>query len=118
MGVHPLHDARRICFAIQEVHRCSDKGDANLLEYLGVSERTLENGFNNYVRISLPRANRIAVKVSGEEWNMHVQSIPDTEGQISIAEMFLANGKLEEARRHLELLAAAAPDSTRVSYYR
>ena len=94
------------------------KGDANLLEYLGVSERTLENGFNNYVRISLPRANRIAVKVSGEEWNMHVQSIPDTEGQISIAEIFLANGKLEEARRHLELLAAAAPDSTRVSYYR
>jgi len=94
------------------------KGDANLLEYLGVSERTLENGFNTYVRIFLPRANRIAVKVSGEEWNMHVQSIPDTEGQISIAEIFLANGKLEEARRHLELLAAAAPDSTRVSYYR
>jgi TonB family protein len=94
------------------------RGDANLLEYLGVSERTLENGFNNYLRLSLPRANRTAVKVSGEEWNMHVQSIPDTEGQISIAEIFLAHGKLEEARRHLEVLAAAAPDSTRVSYYR
>jgi TonB family protein len=94
------------------------RGDANLLEYLGVNERTLENGFNNYLRLSLPRANRTAVKVSGEEWTMHVQSIPDTEGQISIAEIFLANGKLEEARRHLEVLAAAAPDSTRVSYYR
>src|SRR4029453_17095473 len=35
-----------------------------------------------------------------------------------IAEIFLANGKLPEARRHLETLAAQAPDSTRISYYR
>jgi hypothetical protein len=49
---------------------------------------------------------------------MHVESIPDTDAQMSIAEIFLANGKLPEARHHLEILAAQAPDSTRVSYYR
>src|SRR5262245_39373797 len=49
---------------------------------------------------------------------MRVESIPDTEAQISIAEIFLAGGKLAEARRHLDILAAQAPDSTRVSYYR
>ena len=94
------------------------KGDANLLDYLGISERDLEYGFHTYVQIFLPRANRIAVKVSGEDRKMNVQSIPDSESQISIAEIFLANGKFEEARRHLEILAAAAPESTRVSYYR
>jgi TonB family protein len=94
------------------------KGDANLLDYLGISERDLENGFRTYVQIFLPRANRTTVKLAGEEWNMKIQSIPDTEAQISIAEIFLAHGRLEEARRHLEILATAAPESTRVSYYR
>src|SRR5438874_1812816 len=39
MGVHPLHDARRICFAIQEVHRCSDKGRRQFARVSG-RERT------------------------------------------------------------------------------
>jgi TonB family protein len=37
---------------------------------------------------------------------------------MSIAEIFLANGKVSQARHYLELLSAQAPDSTRVSYYR
>ena len=37
---------------------------------------------------------------------------------MSIAEIFLANGKFSEARRHLEILADRAPESTRISYYR
>ena len=49
---------------------------------------------------------------------MSIQSIPDTEAQMSMAEIFLANGKFPEARRHLEILAAQAPESTRVAYYR
>src|SRR2546428_13917417 len=32
------------------------RGEANLLEYLGVNERELENGFNVYVKVSLSRA--------------------------------------------------------------
>jgi TonB family protein len=94
------------------------RGDANLSDYLGVSDRILENGFRHYVEISLPRANRINLKVSGENWKMNVQSIADLESQISIAEIFLANGKFEQARTHLEVLAAEAPESTRISYYR
>jgi hypothetical protein len=49
---------------------------------------------------------------------MHIESIPETEAQMSVAEIFLANGRLQEARRHLEILGSQAPDSTRVSYYR
>ena len=93
-------------------------GDANLLEYLGVSERDLESAFSTYVKVSLPRAKRTVVKASAEQWTMNIRSIPDTEAQISIAEIFLANGKAEQARHHLEILATTAPDSTRVSYYR
>ncbi len=93
------------------------KGDANLFEYLGVSERDLEAGFNTYMKVLLPRTSRTVMKASGEQWNMNVHSIPDTEAQISIAEIFLANGRVAEARRHLEILSTTAPDSTRVSYY-
>jgi len=94
------------------------KGDADLLSYLKVTERQLENGFQNYLNLFLQRSTRSVVKVSGEEWEAAVKAIPDTEAQISMAEIFLANGKLSEARRHLEILASQAPDSTRVSYYR
>jgi tetratricopeptide (TPR) repeat protein len=94
------------------------KNDADLLQYLNVSERELENGFQSYLKVSVQRPARNTVKVSGEAWEMHVETIPESEAQISIAEILLANGRLPEARRHLEVLAAEAPDSTRVSYYR
>jgi len=94
------------------------KADANLLEYLGVNERTLESGFQNYLKTIPQRPARNVVKVSGEEWDTNIETIPDTDARMSIAEIFLANGKLPEARRHLEILSAQAPDSTRVSYYR
>src|SRR5438552_1205664 len=109
-GEHAAH-FRRYLNAMQ-------KGDASLLKYLNISERDLDNGFQNYLRVFIQRQNRNTVKVSGEDWNMSIQSIPDTEAQMSIAEIFLANGKFPEARRHLEILAAQAPDSTRVAYYR
>lgn len=94
------------------------KTDADLLQYVNVGERELELGFQNYLKVFIQRVNRKIVKVSGEGWNTHIESIPDTEAQMSIAEIFLANGKFPEARRHLEMLAAQAPDSTRISYYR
>jgi TonB family protein len=94
------------------------KGDADLLRYLNVSERELELGFQNYLRMIQQRSNRTVVKVSGDAWNTSIESIPDSDAQMSIAEIFLANGKLADARRHLEILALQAPDSTRVSYYR
>jgi hypothetical protein len=94
------------------------KNEVSLLPYLNVSEKDLEFGFQNYLKNIAQRSSRNVVKVSGEDSDVSIQSIPDTEAQMSIAEIFLANGKLPEARRHLEILAAQAPDSTRVSYYR
>src|SRR5437870_7462775 len=79
------------------------KGDANLLRYLNVNERDLEIEFQNYLKVFVQRPNRKIVKVAGEGWNMNIESIPETEAQMSIAEIFLANGKLQEARQHLEI---------------
>jgi TonB family protein len=94
------------------------RGQADLLAYLNINERDLETGFQTYVKIFLERPNRSSVKVSPAKWSMDIESIPETEAEMSIAEIFLANGKLDDARRYLEMLAAQAPDSTRVSYYR
>jgi len=98
--------------------RALQTGDADLLQFLNVSERDLEVHFQNYLKTFIQRTGRSQVKVSGEDWEMHITSIPETEAHMSIAEIFLANGKLRDAQRHLEILAAEAPNSTRVSYYR
>jgi TonB family protein len=91
------------------------KSEANLFDYVKVSERELETGFHAYVKIMLPRAARTSVKVAGEAWRMKIESIPDFEAQMSIAEIFLANGQFAQARTHLE---AMGPELTRASYYR
>ncbi|HLH31066.1 MAG TPA: DUF1570 domain-containing protein, partial [Terriglobia bacterium] len=94
------------------------KGDANLLRFLNINERELDVSFQNYVKTSIQVTGRKTIKVSPETWSMDTQSIPDTDAEMSIAEIFLANGRLEQARHHLEKLATATPDSSRVSYYR
>jgi len=94
------------------------RGDANLLDYLKLNERDLELHFLNYLKVFIQRATRTHVKVAGEPWQMKVESIPDTEAQISIAEIFLANGKLQDARRYLEAVAARDPEFSRAIYYR
>ena len=111
--MHGEHESR-----FREYLKALQKADANLLQYLNVSDRDLELGFQNYLKVFMQRSTRNIVKVSGEGRDVQMESIPDTEAQMSIAEIFLANGKLPEARRHLELLASQAPNSTRVSYYR
>jgi TonB family protein len=94
------------------------KGDANLMQFLKISDRDLELGFQNYVKTLIQYSNLKTVKISSEAWSMDVQSISDSEAEMSIAEIFLANGRLEDARHHLETLAGQVPDSPRVSYYR
>ena len=94
------------------------QGEANLLDYLNVSERDLELGFLNYLKVFMQYGVRTHAKVSGEAWTMKVESIPEIEAQISIAEIFLAGGKLEQARHHLEAVAARDPEFLRASYYR
>jgi TonB family protein len=111
--LHGEHEAK-----FREYLEALAKGDADLLQYLNVNEPDLEKGFQNYMKVFIGRPTRKIIKASAEAWNMKVDSIPDTEAQMSIAEIFLANGKVSEARRHLEVLGGKTPDSTRVSYYR
>ena len=111
--MHGEHAAR-----FKQYVRALQKGDSDLFQYLNVSEHDLETGFQNYLKLFIQRSSRSVVKVSGEGWEMHIESIPETEAQMSVAEIFLANGRLPEARRHLEILGSQAPASTRVSYYR
>jgi len=111
--MHGEHAAR-----FRQYLKALEKGDADLLQYLAVSERDLDAGFQNYLKVFVQRSMRNVVKVSGEERDVRIQSIPDIEAQMSMAEILFAHGKLAEARRHLEILSEQAPDSTRVSYYR
>jgi hypothetical protein len=111
--MHGEHAAR-----FKQYVQALQKSDADLMRYLDVSERDLETGFQNYVKNAIQRPNRIVVKVSSEHWDMQVEAIPEEEAEVSIAEIFLANGRLPDAQRHLEFLAGKTPDSTRVSYYR
>jgi TonB family protein len=91
------------------------KTDANLFDYIQGSQRDLELGFENYLKVMLPRSSRTTVKTEGESWRIKVESIPDFEAQMSIAEIFLANGQFDQARRRLEALG---PELTRAAYYR
>ena len=94
------------------------KGEANLIDYLGVSERELEAKFKTYLKVIIQFSGRSRTKVSGEPWTMSVETIPDAEAEMSIAEIFLASGNLDDARRHLEVLATLEPGYPRASYYR
>jgi len=111
--MHGEHSAR-----FKQYLTALQKSEIDLLEYLKVSDRDLDQSFQNYLRNFIQRSSRTTVKIAREEWDMHIESIPDADAQMSIAEIFLANGKVQEARRHLEILATRAPESTRVSYYR
>jgi hypothetical protein len=111
-----MHGEHAIRF--KQYLKALQKGDANLLQYLNVSERDLELGFQNYLKVFTQRPARTVVKISNEGPDIQIESIPDTDAQMSIAEIFLAGGKVQDAQHHLETLSTLAPDSGRVSYYR
>jgi TonB family protein len=49
---------------------------------------------------------------------MKVEIIPDASAQISIAEIFLASGNVEAARRYFETVTTTDQENPRASYYR
>ncbi len=92
------------------------RDEASLLDYLKTNERTLELGFETYIKMNLPRSAPTTMKASaGGSSSMKIRSIPDSEARMSIAEIFLANGQYDRARNELEALGS---DLTRASYYR
>src|SRR5215510_4455255 len=82
--MHGEHSAR-----FRQYMNALQKNDADLLRFLNVTERELETGFQNYLRLSIQRMTRNVIKVSGEDWSMQVESISDVDAQTSIAEIFL-----------------------------
>src|SRR5262249_49896422 len=66
----------------------SARGDADLFQYLGTTERELETKFTTYLKIIMQFSGRTRTKVSGEPWSMKVESIPDVQAEMSIAEIF------------------------------
>jgi TonB family protein len=111
-----LHGVHEVQF--KQYLEALTRSDANLLRFLNTNERELEIGFQNYVRTSIQVPLRKTAKVAPQGWSMDIQMIPETDAEMSIAEIFLSNGRLAEARQHLQKLAGLAPDSSRVSYYR
>src|SRR5215470_2984323 len=72
--MHGEHAAR-----FKQYVRALQKGESNLLQYLNVGEHDLDTGFQNYVKFFIQRSTRNLVKVSSEGWEMHIESIPETE---------------------------------------
>src|SRR5262249_22560525 len=96
--MHGEHAAR-----FKQYVRALQKGDSDLSQYLNVSEHDLETGFQNYLKLFIQRSSRSVVKVSGEGWEMHIESIPEREPRLSVPEVFLASGTFREARGPVEI---------------
>jgi TonB family protein len=93
-------------------------GDANLFEYIGGGVETLQGELTTYLSGPIWKVTRYRQRISTETAIANAESIPDSEAQMSISEIFLSNGKLNEARRYLELLAGPDQEFPRASYYR
>ena len=93
------------------------KGDADFLNFMGVSERSLENTFSNYLRVMIQHARGARTKLKGQPWTMKVEAIPDAEAHITIAEIFLAAGRLADAQQHLKTVDMAGQEYPRAFYY-
>lgn len=91
--------------------------NVDFVEFMGVSERTLENSFNNYWRIIIPHLHALPRKLDEHSWSMRVKPISDDEAQVSIAEIFLAAGRLKDAERYLKKIDLNNQDFPRASYY-
>lgn len=94
------------------------KGEANLFDYVKVGEKDLEAGFASYLTLFIKNPRRSHSEINSQAWTMKVESIPDYEAEMTIAEIFLAAGHIPEARRHLEALAKLDRELSRASYYR
>jgi len=87
-------------------------------DYISTDIRDLETEFNSYLKIRIRSVSRDRLKTSAEGWSMTVQTISEPDVELSIAEVFLASGRLNDARKHLEKVAGLDDEFPRASYYR
>jgi TonB family protein len=94
------------------------EGPVDLFDYVTLSPRDMASDFENYLSWFIGRVPRVRIQAAREKWTMKVEPIADAEAHMSISEIFIAMGRLEEARDHLEALEALDGELPRASYYR
>src|SRR5439155_8374837 len=104
--------------AFKRYIEASTKSEVNLLDYVKVKPNELEGEFANYLRLIVQRSRNTTVKINAQTSSMQVEAIPDAQAQISMAEIFLASGQVEQARHYFEVATATDGEVPRASYYR
>jgi TonB family protein len=104
--------------AFKQYIEASTKSEANLFDFVQVNPNRLETDFQAYLRIIGQRARRVEITTNPQALSMKVESIPDAHARISIAEIFLASGNVEAARRYFEIVTTIDQENPRASYYR
>jgi TonB family protein len=92
--------------------------EVDLFDYVRVNQRDLEFEFQNYLNTFIRFSPRTHIQAGHGTWRMRVESIPEAEAQMTISEIFLANGRLADARRYLEQIVGPGEEFPRASYYR
>jgi TonB family protein len=114
--VHFLHN--RHAAAFRQYIDALREGPADIFDYIKMTPRALQTDFENYVDWPITLARGMRVQAERERWTMTIQPIPDAEAQMSISEIFIAMGRLEAARSHLEAIDALDAEFPRAAYYR
>ena len=103
---------------VQALHRGVDEiRSKNLLDYLKVKPNELESEFTNYLRLIVQRSRNTTVRINTQTPSMKVETIPDAQAQISMAEIFLASGDVVQARHYFEIANTTEGELPRASYY-
>ena len=104
--------------AFKRYIEASTTSEVNLLDYLKVKMNELESEFTNYLRLISQRSRNTTVRINAQTPSMKVEPITDAEAQISMAEIFLASGNVNQARQYFEVANTVEAELPRASYYR
>jgi len=104
--------------AFKRYIEASTTSQASLLDYVKVKPNELDSEFTNYLRVIVQRSRNTTVKINAQGWSMKVEPISDAQAKISMAEIFLASGEVEQARRYFEAVNTIEEEFPRASYYR
>ncbi len=104
--------------AFRRYMEASTKSEVKLLDFLKVKPSELDGEFANYLRLIVQRSRNTTVSVNSQNASMKVEAIPESQAQISMAEIFLASGQVDQARHYFEVATANDDELPRASYYR
>jgi TonB family protein len=105
--------------AFKRYIEASTTSEVDLLDYLKVKPNELNSEFVNYLRLIGQRSSNTTVRINAQTPSMKVETIPDAQAQISMAEIFLASGEVAQARHYFEIAASSFEgELPRASYYR